>query len=628
MASVVSIAIAARSTAAAALARTRAQIAATNTAIRQSSFVTRQHTRTVHELVGVYRDASGQWYDARGNMVAQAWATRTVTTAYGRLTNAIQATTHALIVYTGAARLARAVSNNGASMMLRFAGAFALLAVKAAAAMAVLFPLIGVVGNLLGLTQLIAPAVIAAAAGMVTLKMAFNGVSDALQAGMSGDVEELEKALKKLSPSAKSTVLTLLDLRKEWKRTQQTVQERFFAGARDDLITMSRALQPIADKWLPKISSAFGTARHALSFVIAESAKSGQLDKIFAGVTRFFEGLLNSVAPLTRALLDVAEVASSSFGDLGGSIADSANKFADWIRQMKETGKLQEWLDKAKETFNQLKEIAGNLGETLAAIFKTTGDEGASMLEDIAAGTQKLADWANGSDGQKMIDTLASVVQLLSQIGPAIGVVTTYMEAMGVFWSALWDGLKSIFRTFVAMVLGYYEVLLAGAAKAFGWVPGLGDKLRSAQRQFEEFKNSVNNSLDNIQDEVVNITYRAIRVGQHTYSGAMAGGSYSSGIGGVAAGGPGGGVRQVNEWGQEFVDFTRGMVYNSNQTKRMQAAMAEGGGGGRSSGPVVLRTDTTPGTMGAAVAALLNMAMRGGQLTLRVDGSGRVTGVA
>lgn len=627
MASIVQIAIQARSTAAAALAATRAQIASTSNAVRQSSFVMRQHTRQVSSVAGAYRDANGQWRTAAGTLLVQRHTVTTTTTAYGRLANAIQNARQALVAYTIASRLARAASDGTANMITRMGLSLGMLAVKATAAMAVLFPLIGVVGNLLGITQLIAPAVIAAAAGVTVLKMAFNGVSDALQAGMSGDVEEFEKALKKLSPSAKSTVLTLLDLRKEWKRTQQAVQERFFAGARDDLITMSRALQPIADKWLPKIASAFGTARHALAGVISESAKSGQLDKIFAGVTRFFEGLLNSVAPLTRALLDVAEVASKSFGDLGGSIAGAANKFADWIRQMKETGKLQEWLDKAKATFGQLKEIASNLAETIGAIFNASSDEGTSMLDDLVAGTQKLSDWANSGDGQKMIDTIASIVQFLGQIGPAIGVVTSYMEAMGVFWGALWDGMKAIFRGVVSWILAGYSLLLSAGVKAFGWIPGLGDKLRAAQSSFEAFKNSVNNSLDNIQDEVVNITYRAIRVGQHTYSGSQAGGSYSSGIGGVAAGGPGGGVRQVNEWGQEFVDFTRGMVYNSNQTKRMQAAMAEGGGG-RSSGPVVLRADTVPGTMGAAVAALLNMAMRSSQMTLRVDTSGRVTGVA
>lgn len=624
MASVVSIAIAARSTAAAALARTRAQIAATNTAIRQSSFVTRQHTRTVHELVGVYRDASGQWYDARGNMVASAYATRTVTTAYGRLHDAIQRTTRALVAYTIASRLARNISDGTASMLARMSAQFALLAVKAAAAMAVLFPLIGVIGNLIPLIQLLAPAAATAGLMMVGLKLAFNGVKEALDAGLSGDTEAFEKALKKLAPSAANTVRTLVALRDAWKPLQKEFQSRVFEGAAGELASLSNLIKPIAEKWLPKLANRFAETRNQLANGLANFAADGRMEAVWRNLQSAASSFLSTIAPLGRVFGDVLQVAAPRFAALADTISILAQRFSDWIRAARDSGDLGRWLDKAMETFGKLKDIATNVGKIIGAIFKASGNEGDDMLDQIERATAKIADWANSGDGQKIIDTISKILQVLGQAAPLFEMWAGWFSGMVFIVQSAWDGITGIFRAAIAMWLGYLNVLVQGAAKAFGWIPGIGDKLRSAAAQFEEFKNSVNRSLDNIQDETVNITYRAIRVGNHTYSGSQVSGTYSSGIGGVAAGGPGGSTRQINEWGHEIVDFTKGMVYNSNQSKRMLHQMAQGDGGGRRSGPTVIRADAAPGSMGAAVAALMLAAMRSNQLVLRVDNGGRV----
>lgn len=627
MASVISIAIAARSTAAAALARTRAQIAATNTAIRQSSFVTRQHTRTVHELVGVYRDASGQWYDAQGNMVASAYRIRVVTTAYGRLMNAIQRTTRALIAYTIASRVARAASDTAATMITRFGLQFAFLAAKAVAAGAVLFPLVGVIGNLIPLIMLAAPAAATAGLAMVGLKLAFNGVKEALDAGLSGDTEEFEKALKKLSPQAASTVRVLVKLRDTWKPLAQDFQGRVFEGAAGELNALSGFIKPIADKWLPKLAMRFAETRHQLANGLANFAADGRLEGVWRNLHAAASSFLATIQPIARVFGDVLEVAAPRFAALSDTIQILVQRFSDWIRASRDNGNLGKWLDKAMETFGKLKDIATNVFKIIGAIFKGSGNEGDNMLDQIVRVTGKIAEWANGGDGQAIINIIAKIISTLGQLAPLFEMWAGWLRGMVIFWTEAWDAIKAVFRGVIMWILSGYELLLSGAAKAFGWVPGLGDKLKSAQRQFEEFKNGVNRALDGIEDEVVNITYRARMVGPHLMSGSQLSGTYSSGIGGRPSGGPGGSPKQINEWGHEIVDFTKGMVYNSNQSKRMMAALA-GNGGGRGGGPVFLRADAAPASMGAAVAALLNMAVRGGHLTLRVDPSGRVTGFA
>jgi hypothetical protein len=56
--------------------------------------------------------------------------------------------------------------------------------------------------------------------------------------------------------------------------------------------------------------------------------------------------------------------------------------------------------------------------------------------------------------------------------------------------------LKLLANTFITVADG----IISGAAKAFGWVPGIGGKLKKANREFDEFAAGVRASLDGIPD--------------------------------------------------------------------------------------------------------------------------------
>lgn len=602
MASTVSLLIAARAATAAAFARARADIARLAAATAAAARTNTQYNRTVRDMSGVWRDANGHLRDSRGRFVGQHGPMRTSTTLLGRMVDVLEKWTTSVIGSLPA---------------------MAMMAGKIAGITIVATPLIGALANLIPLIMLLGPTAVAAGLAIVGMKLATNGLSDALKAGLSGDTEAFEKALKKLPKSAADTIRTLVHLRDVWKPLQKEFQSRVFEGAASELQSLSNFIKPIADRWMPKLANRLAETRNKIADVISASAASGQMEGIWRNVHAGLSSLLDVARPLVKVFFDVTEVAAPRFAKIADYIRVGVEAFGRWISQAKESGKLGQWLDKAMDTFGKLKDIAVNVGKVIGAIFKASSDEGDSFLDSLVDGTARLAEWANGDSGQKMIDTIAGIVGWLSKVGPVINVVVTYMEAMGVFWSALWTGIKSIMAGVVAWILGGYSLLLNAGVKAFGWIPGLGDKLRAAQKNFDEFKNKVNQSLDGIEDEVVNIYYKGIKVGDHRYSGSMASGTYSSGIGGVAAGGPGGSVKQVNERGHEIVDFTRGMVYNSNQTKRMQAAVARMAAGG--GGTTVLSLDAVrASSLGKAVASLLGAAFQSGELRMKVDRNGNV----
>lgn len=74
-------------------------------------------------------------------------------------------------------------------------------------------------------------------------------------------------------------------------------------------------------------------------------------------------------------------------------------------------------------------------------------------------------------------------------------------EAFGKFK----DFMREAMRRVVDVFLGMVDAVITGAAKAFGWIPGIGTKLRNARDEFKKFRAGVNQELAGIKDQSVTI---------------------------------------------------------------------------------------------------------------------------
>jgi hypothetical protein len=477
---------------------------------------------------------------------------------------------------------------------------------------AFLIPAVGIVGNLLGALQLLAPAIVAVVAGFATWKLATRGFSDALKAD---NAEDLEAALKKLTPSAQSAALTLRDLGREWKSTQQKVQEAFFKGAREDFIMVSRAIQKVADVWLPKLAKAFADARTWISQVLTAAADSGQLDRIMAGVHQFIGGLLASIPYLMQAFLDIAEVAAPSFGELGTSIADIARRFADWIRELKDNGTLKAWLDKAKETFQQLMNIGKEIGRVFKEIFKGSDSQG--FLENLKNSISNLADWLGSDTGQ-------SVIKFFGDVGSAIAGVIVWIEKVVGFFQRGWnsfrestEGLRnSLTAAFSAIGAGMGGMLaiIAGGSAAFGWISGVVSKLGGLVGAVRGAVSAINAALAAIRTSVfIDIITRRFDSGSQGFAKGIS----SSGGGGAKFYAKGGRVKA----GVPIVvgDGGRPELFVPDSAGRIEPRVPTGGGASWSGGQAQLVAAGGPRSSNDVLIRLVEDAIKRGRLKLRVS---------
>ena len=86
------------------------------------------------------------------------------------------------------------------------------------------------------------------------------------------------------------------------------------------------------------------------------------------------------------------------------------------------------------------------------------------------------------------------------------GPIGLAVYAIAKHWTAIKQAARDALAFIVDRVLAFGETILKGASKAFGWVPGLGDKLKGAATEFGKFRDEVNAKLKGINDQTVNVT--------------------------------------------------------------------------------------------------------------------------
>lgn len=268
---------------------------------------------------------------------------------------------------------------------------------------------------------------------------------------------------------------------------------------------------------------------------------------------------------LGPALETMKRRAKEAFADLGDLIAPA----------------IMEWVDVLHDAGADLGSVFEGSevpGEVLDALRKVAHDYLPALREGLGTVIDKVRE--NRETFEKLGHALSEYII------PAFGFLLVHgVEAAALALGGIIDRLTLIvnagesvrnFAINMALVfVNTFDTIVTGAAKAFGWVPGLGPKLDRAAQEVHEFVQKVNSELKNIRDEDVYV--RTHFVGGQGQS--RGGERRTGGIQGAATGGIREGLTMVGEEGRELVRLPQGaMVYPTANTNQM---LAMGGGAQR-----------------------------------------------
>lgn len=258
---------------------------------------------------------------------------------------------------------------------------------------------------------------------------------------------------------------------------------------------------------------------------------------------------------------DAMERMAPTLKEMGRSMAPVIDKLAPALASMAEKALpgIQKAMEASKPLFDTLAEKAPEIGEAVSKFF------------------DKMAQAGPGAN-MFLRDFIDLLMLSLDGFGDLIFGLSKIYE--GVHW--LWSKIKSAFVDGVAWILSVIGQIIGGAAAAFGWMPGIGPKLKKAASEFSTFATRANTALASIRDKEIKITVRKHEA-MFGKPGTTIGGIGGSGFKGLASGGPFrvGDVNWVGENGPELVKWeSSGTVIPNHVASRA----ASGGGGGGLSG--------------------------------------------
>ncbi|MFE1926537.1 hypothetical protein ACFW91_28750 [Streptomyces asoensis] len=386
------------------------------------------------------------------------------------------------------------------------------------------------------------PMLAGAALAAGTVKLGFNGVTEALEASTKGKKEYAE-ALKKLPKPARDFTKELVSLKKEFGGVGKEIQRAMLPGFTKALKDAS-PLVKIVGQGMTTLGGAFGKAAEGAGKVFRNGGFQKDL-KANLDLGRLFVGdLLSGLGRLGRSFLDFGAASRPTLTVLSGGIRDLLGVGLPGMFDGLKTGieGSSRFLAGFFGMLNQLLpaigrfsgEVARTFGPMLGEMFTGLGVQGAGALDmlgrvvkglvpvfkDLGYGVKSVVD-VTRLIGPTMIDVGSAIVGTLlpsfAQIDQAKGPLQrlndsiqnnkgAILEGARVFGTAILDmtgfairSAPTIIRAFGFIssgILDVANVAISAAAKAFGWVPGIGPKLKAANREFDAFRAGYASTLD------------------------------------------------------------------------------------------------------------------------------------
>lgn len=414
-------------------------------------------------------------------------------------------------------------------------------------------PALGGVAAVAGLSLLpalgaLVPMLAGAGLAAGTLKLGFAGVGGALEASGKGS-KEYEKALKKLPAPAREFTRSLVGLKKEFKGVGADVQKAMLPGF-TKAVKGAGPLVKILGRNMVDLGGTFGKIGAKAGRVFKDSGFQKDLQANLTLGKRFIGDMMSGFGGLGRSLMSFGASSGPTLRSLSTGLRDLLGGSGKGLPGMfdglkRGIGGSAKFLDGLFGAVNKILPALGRLsGETakalgplLGELLTSAGDRAAAAMDVIGGALRALSPlFKDLTYGMKIVntvsrliggalkDTAVALVDAFAPAGKSIsktagplqrlhGVVQrnkgSFLEfgrVAGVAFlelvSLITQGVGpviGIFKLFAESIMGAFGGIVHGAAIAFGWVPGLGDKLKAADSKFQGFKDSVVGGLEKAQ---------------------------------------------------------------------------------------------------------------------------------
>lgn len=323
------------------------------------------------------------------------------------------------------------------------------------------------VGGLVAVLAVLPTAAAGLAAVMGVLNLAFLGFDKAINAALTGDVDDFKKALEDLTPAAQRAAKSLFG---PLSKLQDLVQEALFQQLEKPFAALGKLLSSKA------FTSGMDLIARSLGAIIAEVVKFitsaegvATIQAVFDAIYQVLAAIQPVIRPLASAFATIIRAGAPALVTLAQVIATLAQHFADFIAEAQKSGALDRFFDQISQIFVNLGPVIEQVVGLLAD-FIAFGVNNPDAITGIANAFLGLADaLAKAFQDPQVIASIAAIIAILSKIPPETwaDIATAIVQmatALGIIGAAILF-LVGIISTVKGKIEGFFEGILGSADK-------------------------------------------------------------------------------------------------------------------------------------------------------------------
>lgn len=337
--------------------------------------------------------------------------------------------------------------------------------------------------------------------------VAFQGFGEAVGAGLSGDVEKFNEALKGLTPSARTVAKEFVKLGPALKEIKRITQESLFNQLIGQFDKLGSTLLPALATGMSGVAGALG---HLIALFLQLLSAPGTIEMInnlFYTTTRIIDTLAEPLVNAFGGFLALINAGLPWVLKFVSVLADGLQAAADWMVKITAPGgKFTGWMERAWNVGVKLWNVLKGLGEFAGTILSSLGDEGTDTLRGMGDAIAKVNEYLKSAEGQETLHNLGVLVHwagnaFVALLGSTVAaykglnMVFSFVRGIGPFFSNLWEnivgGVKAVGTWFAwlgttiwggitsaaSAVGGFFVMIWNGLVTAFNFVVEWGGKI-------------------------------------------------------------------------------------------------------------------------------------------------------
>jgi len=227
-----------------------------------------------------------------------------------------------------------------------------------------------------------------------------------------------------------------------WKQLQTTIQNNFWAKAKQPILDLVNGVFPQLKKGLGDVSSSLGTWAGSVA---------GSFQKAFGGsvltgmMSKLSQAIKNSTAgtdAFASSIAALGQFGAQYLPGIGTWFSDISIQFNGWIQKVASDGTLQTWVSNAMTVLQQLGSIIGSVVSIIGSLFKAAQASGSSGLDTLTNALQSISDIVASPAFQSTMTTIftgaaAGVKGLSAALAPIGGMLGALAPTLSTLFSGI-----------------------------------------------------------------------------------------------------------------------------------------------------------------------------------------------